>query len=56
MKVTSETSRGMPREVSRVTFIMMPLVGPGIIFGVALLVLMSRMGCRCRSARWVWVV
>ncbi len=34
----------MPGKSALVTFIMMPLVIPGIIFGVALLVLMSRMG------------
>jgi spermidine/putrescine transport system permease protein len=34
----------MPGKSALVTFIMMPLVIPGIIFGVALLVLLSRMG------------
>jgi spermidine/putrescine transport system permease protein len=34
----------MPGKGALVTFIMMPLVIPGIIFGVALLVLMSRLG------------
>jgi spermidine/putrescine transport system permease protein len=34
----------MPGKSALVTFIMMPLVIPGIIFGVALLVLMSRLG------------
>lgn len=34
----------MPGKSAVVTFIMMPLVIPGIIFGVALLVLMSRLG------------
>ncbi|MEM6577077.1 MAG: ABC transporter permease [Pseudomonadota bacterium] len=34
----------IPGRSAIVTFIMMPLVIPGIIFGVALLVLMSRMG------------
>ncbi len=34
----------MPGRTALVTFIMMPLVIPGIIFGVALLVLLSRMG------------
>jgi len=34
----------MPGKTALVTFIMMPLVIPGIIFGVALLVLLSRMG------------
>ncbi|MEO1198675.1 MAG: ABC transporter permease [Pseudomonadota bacterium] len=34
----------MPGRSALVTFIMLPLVIPGIIFGVALLVLMSRMG------------
>ncbi len=34
----------MPGKGALVTFVMMPLVIPGIIFGVALLVLMSRLG------------
>lgn len=34
----------MPGKSALVTFIMMPLVIPGIIFGVALLVLLSRLG------------
>ena len=34
----------MPGKAALITFIMMPLVIPGIIFGVALLVLLSRMG------------
>lgn len=34
----------LPGKSALVTFIMMPLVIPGIIFGVALLVLLSRMG------------
>ncbi|NRB02858.1 MAG: ABC transporter permease, partial [Rhodobacteraceae bacterium] len=34
----------IPGKSALITFIMMPLVIPGIIFGVALLVLMSRMG------------
>ncbi|RKF16736.1 ABC transporter permease [Roseovarius spongiae] len=38
------TRHRLPGKSAVVTFIMMPLVIPGIIFGVALLVLMSRMG------------
>ncbi len=34
----------VPGQSAIVTFIMMPLVVPGIIFGVALLVLISRLG------------
>lgn len=38
------TRNRIPGKSALVTFIMMPLVIPGIIFGVALLVLMSRIG------------
>ncbi|MFP6730752.1 MAG: ABC transporter permease [Alphaproteobacteria bacterium] len=36
----------MPGRAPLVTFIMLPLVIPGVIFGVALLILMSRLGIR----------
>lgn len=44
MAARAITRRRLPGQNAIVTFIMLPLVVPGIIFGVALLVLLSRLG------------